>query len=152
MRLLSLLAAGLSVGLLVAAPVPKDAKKVKDDEAIVGTWKVEKCECEKWKVTPPTAEELAQVSLTFDKDGKLVVTNPGGIKSEYEYKLDPAAKPKAMDMTREGDVLKMVYELDGDTLKTCIAGDGPRPTELKADGEGVMLFTFKRVKDEKKDK
>jgi hypothetical protein len=46
-----------------------------------------------------------------------------------------------------------VYELDGDTLKICMADrpKSPRPTELKADGKGVALVTFKRVVEDKKE-
>jgi uncharacterized protein (TIGR03067 family) len=127
-------------------------KKGKDEEAIVGTWKAEKFDDGSGKELP--AELVAQFRFTFKKDGKLTVANPGGKEKDGEYKLDPAAKTKAIDILVKGDKDTIgVYELDGDTLKiSMIADSKTRPTEFKASGKGTFVMTLKRVKDEKKDK
>jgi uncharacterized protein (TIGR03067 family) len=148
MRLLALLAAGLFAGSLLAADDKKD--KPKDEEAILGTWKIEKFETGTGK--DPTAEEFAKARFTFMKDGKMVSVEPDGMETKMEFKLDPAAKPRAIDTTLEKKTTAGIYELDGDTLKIALPLGDKRPTEMKADGKGVMVMTLKRVKDEKKDK
>jgi uncharacterized protein (TIGR03067 family) len=99
MRLLALLAAGLFASAVIAADDKKDEKKTKDEEAILGTWRVEKFESGTGK--DPSAEDLAKgagkARLTFQKGGALVVVIPGEAEKKGEYKLDPAAIPKAID-------------------------------------------------------
>ncbi len=136
---------------LFAAPVPK-AGKVKDEEAILGVWQVEKLEF--GPGVPAPSVDFTQVRFTFKAGGKMVMTMGEMPAKEGEYKLDPAAKAKAIDLTESGRVVPGLYELDGDTLKLCIAEgqNGARPTELKPDGMRVALATLKRVKEEKKEK
>jgi hypothetical protein len=45
-----------------------------------------------------------------------------------------------------------IYELDGDTMKTCLAAPGKeRPTEFSSkEGSGRMSYVWKREKAEKK--
>ncbi len=154
MRLLALLAAGLFASALVAAPVPKEKPKVKDEDAILGTWQLDKLDGgDGGAALRP--EELARVTMTFKKGGKLFRTgNSGpGEDRDTDYTLDPAAKPKTLDYKKAGDKEPVVgiYELDGDTLRWCSSGGTTRPTEIKADGMGMVVLTFKRVKDEKKE-
>jgi len=157
MRLLALLAAGLFAGAVMADD-KKDEKKVKDEEAILGTWKFVKFD--DGSDREPQAEMVAMVAkfyFAFKKDGKMAVPDPSKKDTEKEgtFKLDPAAKTKAIDILVKGDKDTLgVYELDGDTLKLCTAPSGKmtRPTEFKADGKGTYVITLKRVKDEKKDK
>jgi uncharacterized protein (TIGR03067 family) len=149
MRTLALLAALALTGSLAAD------KKAKDEEAIIGTWKVEKIET--GGPRNPSAEEIADMRITFKKDGKGVITGiPQQSKptSEFEYKINASAKLKTIDFTGADAKLVGIYELDGDSLKLCAArGDrATRPTEFKADGKGVVIQTLKRVKEEKKDK
>lgn len=156
MRLLALLAAGLFVGALTVGcgPAASSTQDKKDEEAIVGKWRLESGDLGYPSPKPPTAEELAKVTMTYGKDGKMVMVMPDGRQLEYEYKLDPAAKPKALDLTFHvkgtSGTSRSVYELDGDTLMVAMpkSREMDRPTELKADGKGVMLTTFRRVKDE----
>jgi uncharacterized protein (TIGR03067 family) len=159
MRLLSLLAAVALPALLVAAPVPKDKEKLKDEEAILGTWKIEKFDTGGGPGGPPPGE-VDKIRFVFEKDGKMkFVGGPGGEDAATTYKLDPTAKVKTLDltMTRPGSGPQTalgIYEIDGDTLKWCMAegANKARPEELKANGKGTVVVTFTRVKDEKKDK
>jgi uncharacterized protein (TIGR03067 family) len=139
-------------GLVLAAPVPKDKDKpTKDEDAIQGVWQLDKFE----GMEAPPPEIIGKLHFVF-KDGKLDVTMSGMPRDKQgTYKLDPAAKPKTIDLIA-GDERPApgIYELDGDTLKICLA-EGPnaaRPTEFKPDGKRVAVVTFKRMKEDKKDK
>jgi uncharacterized protein (TIGR03067 family) len=140
---------------LTAAPVPKEKKDVKDEDAIQGSWKIETFEAG-GQQGPPPKEMLDQMRFVFKKDGKLSVGGgPGGQSRDGEYKLDPTAKPKTIDLISDGRPAPGIYELDGDTFKLCMSegSNAVRPTEFKAGGMRTVVVTFKRVKDEeKKDK
>lgn len=150
MRLLALFAVGLFAGVVMADD-KKDEKKPKDEEAILGKWKVEKYDTGGLK--DASAEVRSKAELRFSESGRMMWAYP---KVEYkaEYKLDPDAKPKTLDMSTERGTVGAIYELDGDTLRIAftINGQAERPEELKADGKKVGLMTLKRVKDEKKSK
>ena len=68
-------------------------------------------------------------------------------------KLDPEAKPKALDITgtdgpNKGKTIRAIYERDGDTLRVCydLSGKG-RPKEFKtSEGTQLFLVTYKRQK------
>ncbi|MBI1369928.1 MAG: TIGR03067 domain-containing protein [Planctomycetes bacterium] len=154
MRLPTLVAVVLIPAVLVAAPIPKDKEKAKDEVLILGIWKLDKFDNGGEPGGPPP-DELDKIRFVFEKDGKLKLTGgPNGESIEGEYKLDPAAKPKTMDLTIQGRTAPGLYDLDGDTLKVCITEgeNATRPTELKPDGNRTPVVTFKRVKEEKKDK
>lgn len=158
MRLLALLTAFALPALLVAAPIPKDKEKAKDEDAIVGTWKIEKFDTGGGFAGPGPAE-IDKIRFVFEKDGKMKMTGgPGGEEMGATFKIDATAKPKSIDltMTRPGqkpDTALGIYELDGDTLKLCIAegSNKARPEEMKADGKQLVVVTFTRVKEDKKE-
>ena len=136
---------------VTAAPIPK--AKVKDEESIVGTWQVEKFDFGADAAPVPT--DFTQMKLAFSAEGKLTITMGDKPQKESAYKLDPAAKIKAIDITGEqGRTASGIYELDGDTLKICVPerSGTVRPTEMKPDGKQVAVVTLKRIKEEKKEK
>ncbi|MEO2091338.1 MAG: TIGR03067 domain-containing protein [Gemmataceae bacterium] len=138
---------------LTAAPVPKEKKDVKDEDAIQGSWKIESFDAGGNGPGAPPKEMLDQMRFVFKKDGKLSVGGgPGGQGRDGEYKLDPAAKPKTIDLISDGRTAPGIYELDGDTFKLCMSEgqNAIRPTEFKAGGMRTVVVTFKRVKDEEK--
>lgn len=148
MRGLGLLAVA-ACGLAVAAPIPKDKPK-KDEDAIQGVWQLEKFEGE----DRLTAAEIAGTRYVFE-DGLLAV-KVDGKRSENpdKYKLDPTAKPKAIDFANFLCTSHGIYELNGDVLKICVV-EGPdsvRPTGMKSEGHRLHLLTLKRVKEDKKEK
>jgi uncharacterized protein (TIGR03067 family) len=164
MRLLALMAVGLLAGSLLigCGPAPamtspdtgdkKDDKKVKDEEAILGKWQMEKVDNGSPDDKPPPAETLAKMSMTFKKGGKMVTVVADGREIEGEYTLDTTAKLKTIDLTDSDSGAKTaspgVYELDGDKLTICVnPAKTTRPSEFKADGKFVLLFVLKRVKD-----
>jgi uncharacterized protein (TIGR03067 family) len=68
-------------------------------------------------------------------------------------KLNPSAKPKALDITctdgpNNGKTIPAIYEWDGDTLRVCydLSGKG-RPTEFKTRASTqLFLVTYRREK------
>ena len=135
---------------LTAAPIPKG--KVKDEEAIVGIWQIESLDFGPGVPAPPL--DFKQMRLEFKAGCKMAMTMGEMPAKEGEYKLDTAAKVKTIDMTESGRLSPGIYELDGDTLKICLAegANAVRPTEMQPDGMRVAVVTLKRVKVEKKDK
>jgi uncharacterized protein (TIGR03067 family) len=154
MRMFALLAAGLLISPLLAAPVPKGKK---DAEALQGKWQIIRID-----LGPDTPADLNKDVGTgyfiFGEDKKLTVRLPREKEDrEGEYALDPAASPKAIDVTMKGEDKKRLglYELDGDTLRLCAPSSpgNQRSEKIEPDGRRyVAVFTFKRVADEKKDR
>ena len=151
MRYILLAGVLVACSVLSAAPIPKEkGKPVKDDDAIQGMWRVEKYE----GTDGPPPDEVAKARIVFG-DGKVTTLMAGAPEDNpLPYTLDPTAKPKAIDFTEKAGVLAGIYELDGDTLRLCMAkGTGmARPTEMKAVGKEVAFMILKRVDDEKKGK
>lgn len=83
--------------------------------------------------------------FTFtDKDDKTVLAG--------KLSVDSSAKPNAVDVVVPGKdgkdtLLKGIYELDGNTLKTAMPqAPGDRPTEFKAEkGSTTRVTVYKRV-------
>jgi uncharacterized protein (TIGR03067 family) len=109
----------------------------------------------------PTAAELSE--NPFDeatlKAMKLVVEGDkytvtvGKSIDKGSIKIDPAAKPKTMDIIgadgpSKGKTILAIYELTGDTLRVCYDLTGKvRPTEFKTKkGELLFLATYRRAK------
>lgn len=133
------------------APVPK--AKVKDEEAIVGRWAV--TSRQSYADRPPETSDTG-VLFVFGGKGEFRSVGSGREGADGGFKLDPAASPKAVDITLDGAKLLGLYELNGDALTLCYTTlpEAARPTELKADLKaGIVVVFLKRVKDEsKKDK
>jgi len=152
LALLALLATGPFVGCLLAAPVPKAKPNLKDEEDILGTWKVEAVNIGVEGVPLPDGQGWAWV--TFEKGGRVATIGPSGQTTRGTFQLDPTATPKTLDIitTAEGNDSADLYKSDGDTL-TIAYGDGGKKTrlaEMKADAKaGVSVLTLKREKDEK---
>ncbi len=145
--LATLAASAIAFGLF-AAPIPKVKEKVKDEDAFVGVWQVEKFDFGPGAPVPPL--DFTQMQFTFGAEGRLAMTIGALPPKESTYKLDAAAKVKTIDLTENNQVVPGIYTLDGDALQLCF-GEGkstPRPTEFKA-GDGKIVVTLKRVKKAK---
>ena len=139
LRVLLLVAAGL----LVAAEDPKaDAKK--DKENIQGAWKAVSGEAGGQKLSDERIESI-KIVIAADK----ITVNVADNTRVSTYKIDPAQKPKTIDLTNEMDqTAPGIYELDGDNLKVCWNQGGserPKKFESKPDTQ-VRLMVFKREK------
>ncbi|MBO0698880.1 MAG: TIGR03067 domain-containing protein, partial [Zavarzinella sp.] len=123
---------------------PAKAEKPKEDkDAIVGHWKIEKVE-EDGMDASETGEGKKLTGATLDITADKIVLPDVG---EIAYKLDPTAKPKAIDLDNGAKTFDCVYTLDGDTLTICapIMPGGPRPTEVASKaGSGTRVVVMKR--------
>jgi RNA polymerase sigma factor (sigma-70 family) len=147
-------AGGLAYYGLAVEPPAKDDKKAdkpkEDKDAILGTWKVVKVE-EDGKDASDTDEGKTFKSKPFSITGDKIVLE--GV-FEMTYKLDPAGKPKAIDLDNGGGkTWDCVYSLDGDTLQICapLKPGGDRPKEVASkEGSRTRLLVLKREAKEKK--
>lgn len=142
--------AGVTVSIVLLATMKGD-KKGKDDELILGTWKVDTFDTAGGG--GPPAEEAEKIRFVFERGGQLrMAGGPTGREMTGTFRLDPAANPKAIDLTlsrpdgAEENVFGL-YQLDGDTLRLCFGsgGDEQRPQEIAAT-RSTPLVTFRRVK------
>ena len=147
----------LVLTLLVRADdAAKDTSKG-DQAAIQGAWKVVSVEGEgrTETVTETVLIRFDGDQVYHDKDGQKV--NPA------TFKLDEEKKPKQIDLSytegeNKGKMVRGIYELTDDSLRVCMpvpngpaaAGDKP-PAEFKS-GNGNIVATFARQKDEAKAK
>ena len=144
----------LTAALVLAAPAPAVDNK-KDTELIQGTWTVVSYEYDGRK--KPDGE-IKHVKIVI-KDHMITIKRDG-VEEMLTFKLDPAKKPKTIDMTARKTAADQqvpgIYELKENELKMCFVkgekrnGTGARPTEFasKADTDSVLII----LKREKKDK
>jgi uncharacterized protein (TIGR03067 family) len=100
---------------------------------------------------PGLLAALTEVTVTNDADGGWGVRVEGKVAARGTSRIDPAKRPKAIDLTptegeHKGQTARGIYEVEGDTLKICFAEpDKPRPTEFTGKTEAT-LAVFKRGK------
>lgn len=65
----------------------------------------------------------------------------------FSYRMYPRTQPKQIDWMLAGQVHRGIYELDGQTLRLCVAPLGkPRPSEFETrPGDGRSLHLRRRV-------
>jgi uncharacterized protein (TIGR03067 family) len=123
----------------------KDKALKEELKRLDGTWEVVARVADGKEVTL-SDDEKAQATV---KDGKFTLRLGGREAGQGSLKLDPSAKPKAIDIIPEGgEAMPGVYELKGDELKVCRAAPGserPKKVESK-EGSGHILDTWKRAK------
>lgn len=140
----------LMIGSVSAADEPKAG--MKDKEGLQGLWQAVALEVNGQKA-PAEAVKAFQIQIKGDQ----LVFNPATDNRKHTFALDPAAKPKTMDLTPADGPAKgkrlpcAIYKVDGDKLSICLDKEGKagkRPTEFKtAAGDGCVLITLERVKD-----
>jgi uncharacterized protein (TIGR03067 family) len=120
----------------------------KDGDALQGAWLPSSAEIG----GKPFPDEVRKTIKLVVKDDKYTVT-VGKEVDQGTVKLNPAAKPKEMDITgtdgpNKGKTILAIYERDGDTLRVCYDLSGKsRPTEFKTkEGAPLFLVTYKREK------
>jgi uncharacterized protein (TIGR03067 family) len=138
----------LPVVMLIAGAGPKPAS---DAEKVPGVWRFTSSERD-GKAEPCDPKNPLEVEFTGET---FRFSLPAGASHPQGYKLDPTAKPKAIDWLAGGKhgsskPLAGIYELDGDTLKICWGtGGGGRPKEFTTKAEtGEWLWVLKRAKKE----
>jgi uncharacterized protein (TIGR03067 family) len=142
------LCAAASVILFACLAGAQEAAK-KDLAALQGKWVMVALEVD-GKLVP---EDKIKDTFLIIKDNTYT-TEVKGKSHETTFTLDPAKKPKAIDMVfTEGDkkdrVLRGIYMIEGDTLKVCrgLQPDQERPTEFGTwPNTNLFLVTWKRQK------
>ena len=137
----------LAVALALALSSPSAGGDAKDDaKKMQGTWVPKSGEL----AGKPFPDETLKTIKLVIKEGKYTAT-VGTESDEGTFKLDPSAKPKAIDITgnggpNKGKTIPAIYELTDDTLKVCYnLGGKDRPTEFKTkEGTQLFLVTYKR--------
>lgn len=148
---ISLLLAGL--GLPKASGDPQDDAFRKELKAMAGTWRPISTENNGNKAPE---EILKDIRWARDADGKWAMQRDHKTVLEWTVKkIDATKKPKTIDIEvtfgpYKGQIYRGIYELDGDTLRVCLAQPerAERPTEFSArKGSNSALSEFKREKN-----
>ena len=152
MRLFALLAI-LSVGPLVAAPVPKEVKKT---AMMDGIWEMTERHFSGIRddSMSPIRWTINGESLVIEHQGKDGFRRIAG--STYRLVKPEVGLANAMDYVQTSDdkdippsIFRSLVELNGDTLKICLPNaEQNRPIECKPSLRAAY-YVFKRVKEEK---
>ena len=128
----------------------KEEAVAKDLLAFKGTWRMNSKEVDGKKFSE---EEIKDVIATTDGSGRCWVRRGDKLIGEGTAKFDPTTKPKTIDITftegeHKGKTCLGIYEIDGDTLRVCVARPGDeRPADLSAKaGSGHILVVYQREK------
>jgi len=128
----------------------KEEAVAKDLQAFKGAWRLISREADgkKW-----SEEETKDVIATVDASGTMSVRRGDKGIGAGSVKLDPTKKPKTIDASftegeHKGKTCLGIYEIDGDTLRVCVARPGDeRPADLSAKaGSGHILVVYQREK------
>lgn len=146
MRVL-LVGCALAFACVVARADEDEAKK--ELKALQGTWKVVAAEHD-----GDPLERIVGGTMVV-KGNNFAIKTAGGTELKGDLILDPAKKPKHVNLAHQDGPLKDktwqgIYELKGDTLKICYAeadSEKERPAEFKTlKKSGLLLVELKREK------
>ena len=135
-----------AVTFLPAAHAAEDDAAKAELKKFQGTWQLVTAETDGKKTDK---EKTAKIRVVIKGSKHSVYFGDDVAVKEIPFVIDPSKKPKQVtDTLPDGKEIKSIYELDGDTLKSCSAPAGKdRPTEFSAkEGTGHTLRVFKRVK------
>jgi uncharacterized protein (TIGR03067 family) len=148
MKMLGLPSFAACLFVTLAAQGGDDAVLKKEKAALQGIWKIVDVEGPNGK-----QNDLEGATLEFDKDGKNITLTKGDKTKKGTFKLNPAGKPKEIDITPPDDNTKTmegIYMIEKNTLKICICHEGSsdgRPSEFAVkDGKKHVLITLERAK------
>ncbi len=137
----------LVLALLVAADEKGDKAELKKFE---GTWQLVS-EVMDGKEQP--ADYIKRIRWIFDDKGDWKLEDGGKVLFTGDMTAYPDRNPKAADstLTNEGDqkgnIVRAIYELDGDSLKQSWAVERERPRAIDPKpGPGANYSVYKRVK------
>src|SRR5262249_41080173 len=135
----------LVIATLVAADTPKDEAIQQEGKKLQGTWTVIKFEAGGKDLTDKGPKEIVFKDDEFQ-----------GLAPNVKFRVDPATKPKALDLIDKGDAKKifpLIYELKDDELRIVIPlvpagkGEAPkRPDSFETKDKPLALITAKRAK------
>jgi uncharacterized protein (TIGR03067 family) len=140
MKALLTVATGLAF-LVTAAAQDNDAAVKKEKARLKGTWKFLSLETEDGK-----KDDFESATLTFD--GDKMEFKKGDETKTGTYSINPAGKPKEIDLKADDKEMQGIYKFDKENLLICICPgpDQARPNEFAAKNPYV-LATLKRLKE-----
>ena len=102
----------------------------------------------------PMPEEMRKQMKRVCQGDEITVNTGGQLFIQAKVSIDPSRKPKAIDYEMTGGFTKGkrqlgIYELDGDTFKSCFAAPGAeRPKDFTSQpGDMRTSSVWKREKD-----
>lgn len=131
-------------GVVSAAPVPKEFKKVDDKARLAGEWVVTRLSIAGRETL---VTETPMRAVVFDGQGGLRTRCQGALDSEWTVTLDPTESPKRMRwLGKDGRDYRCVYDLtpDGGLRIAIILWDRSAITSV-APGPDVTYREFKRA-------
>ena len=138
----ALLLTALAGCLLPAA----DASTQEEMARLEGTWQLVSAEADGKRLPD---EQVKQIRVVIKGGKHTVYFGDKAIAEGVPFTIDPATKPKQVEDTLpDGRKVRGIYQLDGDTLRSCVAApDKDRPAEFTGKaGSGLTLRVFKRAK------
>jgi len=123
----------------------------KDRADLQGIWKVVASEDNGEKVP---ADDLKGLFLIFKNDA-IAIKEGGKAEERFAFLLNPAKKPKEMDLTiqvgaKKGQTDRAIYQFDGDYLRICIQSnkDNARPVDfVSRRGSNTWLVVLQKTKE-----
>jgi uncharacterized protein (TIGR03067 family) len=115
----------------------------KPETGILGAWKMIEIQEGGNKMPPPV-----EMIFTFDKE--TLEQKIAGRSRKSQYKIDTTKDPMQLDLVQElagqKREFKMLFVLDGDTLKICSKrANNERPTAFESK-DGASITVFQRMK------
>jgi uncharacterized protein (TIGR03067 family) len=147
-RALLVFACGILLSSTTLGQKPDDASSA-ELKALVGKYRIEKVLLGGQDIT----EHLKEMKFEI-KDGGKYTAQVGELVDDATFTVDPAKKPKEMDVKptggpQKGKLVKVIYKLDGDTLTMCYDHDKPENRQSKFESKEettVLLINYKREK------
>jgi len=131
----------LGLAIIVAAPAPKEAKKL--PSPLVGDWTIESGTV----MGMPQLQIQGANTIRFSADGTTATLDGNGDTLEMsKFTQDSKASPAQIDLEKASTKFAGIYKIEVDTLTICLTFEGERPVNFTASGKNIILFTMKRLK------
>jgi uncharacterized protein (TIGR03067 family) len=131
------------------SPEPSDDPPLKFEPAPIteleGTWSIVESINRGEKVPE---EEIKHTEIVINRN--VIYMYEGRDEKQYSFSIDPATKPKSIDITHPKGTDVGIYALDRDKLKICVNQQqgGERPTEFASPLKSQLsLIILKRLKE-----